>query len=176
MAFTTGTMYRVINYITVTLIPKIANPSTFKDYKPIACCAILYKIVAKFLAGRIQKVIASLITKTQTRFIPKRKIIDNVILAHEMVKAYTRKHISPRCIIKVDSQKAYDAMDWRFLEQMLVELHFPQKFVKWVMECVTTVNYSIVTNGESTPPFDATEDFDKGTQCLPFCLLLSWYT
>ncbi|XP_070057679.1 uncharacterized protein [Nicotiana tomentosiformis] len=86
-------------------------------------------------------------------------------MAHELVKTYTRKHISPRCMIKVDIQKAYDTVDWRFLEQMLTELSFPQKFIRWVMECVTTVNYSIVINGGSTPPFDAAEDFVKEIQC-----------
>ncbi|XP_070029243.1 uncharacterized protein [Nicotiana sylvestris] len=87
----------------------------------------------------IQKVIATIITESQSRFIPGRKVADNLIMAHELVKTYTRKHISPRCMIKVDMQKAYDTVDWRFLEKMLVELHFPQKFIRWVMECVTTV-------------------------------------
>ncbi|XP_019224539.1 PREDICTED: uncharacterized protein LOC109206196 [Nicotiana attenuata] len=38
---------------------------------------------------------------------------------------------------------------------MLEELHFPSKFTRWVMECVSTVNYSIVINGEPTKPFEA---------------------
>lgn len=63
----------------------------------------------------------------------------NVILAHELVQAYTRKHISPRCMIKVDIQKAYDIVDWRFLKQMLEELNFPSRFSNWVMECVSTL-------------------------------------
>ncbi|XP_019244482.1 PREDICTED: uncharacterized protein LOC109224354 [Nicotiana attenuata] len=100
------------------------------------------------LAGRIQKVIASTITETHSGFILGKRVADNVIMAHELVKAYTRKHISPRCMIKVDIQKAYDTVDWRFLEQMLTELNFPKKFIRWVMECITTVNYSVVINGE----------------------------
>lgn len=103
--------------------------------------------------NRIQKLIASIITETQSGFIPGRKVVDNVIMAHELIKAYTRKHISPRCMIKIDIQKVYDTVDWRFLKQMLTELKFPQKFINWVMECVTIVNYSIMINGEPTPPF-----------------------
>lgn len=56
-------------------------------------------------------------------------------------------------MIKIDIQKVYDTVDWRFLKQMLTELKFPQKFINWVMECVTIVNYSIMINGEPTPPF-----------------------
>ncbi|XP_070012294.1 uncharacterized protein [Nicotiana sylvestris] len=65
------------------------------------------------LANRIQKVIASIISDTQAGFILGRNVADNVLLAHELVKAYSWKNISPRCLIKVDIQKAYDTVDWR---------------------------------------------------------------
>lgn len=80
---------------------------------------------------------------------------DNVLLSHELVKAYSRKNISPRCLIKVDIQKAYDTMDLRYVQQMLEGLGFLDKFTKWILECVTTVNYTILFNGETTKPFDA---------------------
>ncbi|XP_059277569.1 uncharacterized protein LOC132031620 [Lycium ferocissimum] len=83
----------------------------------------------------MQQVIASIIIDAQAGFIPGRKVADNIILAHgQKVKAYTRKHISARCMIKVDIQKAYDTVDWRFLHQVMEGLGFPQKFLKWVHE------------------------------------------
>ncbi|XP_070029227.1 uncharacterized protein [Nicotiana sylvestris] len=63
------------------------------------------KLISKVLAGRIQQVIASVISEAQAGFIPGRRIIDNIILAHELVKGYTRKNISARCMIKIDLQK-----------------------------------------------------------------------
>lgn len=97
-----------MNCTVVTLIPKNPNPANIKEYRPIVCCTVMYKIIGKVLARRIQKVIASIITNTKSGFIPGSKVRDNIILAHELVKAYTRKSISPRCMIKVDIQKAYD--------------------------------------------------------------------
>nr|XP_009784516.1 PREDICTED: uncharacterized protein LOC104232938 [Nicotiana sylvestris] len=64
-------------------------------------------------------------------------------------------------MIKEDIQKVYDTVDWRFLKQMLEELHFPSKFTRWVVECVSTVNYSIVINGEPTKSFDAARGLRK---------------
>lgn len=57
--------------------------------------------------------------------------------------------------MKVDLQKAYDSVEWVYLDQMLVELKFPLKFRGWIMKCVTTVSYSITINGENTMPFAA---------------------
>jgi len=107
----TGKLYKVVNCTYVTLLPKVPNPSSIREYRPIACCIVLYKLIAKVLANRIQKVIASVISETQAGFIPGRKGVDNIILAHELVHAYNRKNVSPRCMIKVNIQKAYDTVD-----------------------------------------------------------------
>ena len=63
------------------------------------------------LTNRLHGVIQSIICDSQARFIPGRKIVDNIVLAHELVKAYTRKHISPRSMLKIDLQKAYDSVE-----------------------------------------------------------------
>lgn len=62
--------------------------------------------------------------------------MDNIHVAQELLRKYARKNISPRCILKVDTQKAYDTVDWDFLRNALICLNFPSKFVGWIMECV----------------------------------------
>ncbi|XP_070042550.1 uncharacterized protein [Nicotiana tomentosiformis] len=47
------------------------------------------------LAVRLQKVMNCIISEAQAGFSPRRRIADNIILAHELVKSYNRKHISP---------------------------------------------------------------------------------
>lgn len=66
--------------------------------------------------------IATVISEMQAGFVPGRKVADNIILAHAVVKAYKRKNLSQRCMIKVDIQKAYDTVDWKCLEQIMPTL------------------------------------------------------
>ncbi|XP_056698108.1 uncharacterized protein [Spinacia oleracea] len=55
--FDTGVLLKPINNTAVTLIPKIQNASTVKDFRPIACCYVVYKIISKILTARMQGVI-----------------------------------------------------------------------------------------------------------------------
>ncbi|XP_060210949.1 uncharacterized protein LOC132637959 [Lycium barbarum] len=160
--FVTGRIYKPINRSAITLIPKNDNPTTIKEYSPIACCIVAYKVITMVLAARIQKVIASVICEAQAGFIPGRKIANNVILAHELVKAYTRKGVSPRCMVKIDLQKAHDSVEWAYIEQVLEGLNFPTKFICWIMQCVTTVSYSILINGELSEPFTTAKGLRQG--------------
>lgn len=132
--FRTGKMLKAWNSTAVTLIPKTQGPAQVKDFRPIACCITLYKIVTKILTGRLKLVIRDLVGGSQSAFIIGRCIKDNILFTHELFKGYTRKGMSARCVLKMDLRKVYDALDWDFLRIMLLNLGFPHKFIVWIME------------------------------------------
>ncbi|XP_030476269.1 uncharacterized protein LOC115693418 [Syzygium oleosum] len=70
------------------------------------------------------------------------------MLAQELFAGFHHNPYLPKCAIKVDFQKAYDTVDWMFLEKVLQSFSFPQMFIKIVMECVTSPKFSIAINGE----------------------------
>lgn len=109
--FATGELPQEVNQALLVLLPKYENASCVKEYRPIACCTVLYKTISKVLANRMQLVLDTVISDNQSTFVKGRLIQDNIILSHELIKGYQRKHISPRCMIKVDIHKAYDSVE-----------------------------------------------------------------
>lgn len=73
--------------------------------------------------------------------------MDNMMLAHQLVKHYKRKHISPRALVKIDICKAYDSVNWEFLEATLPAFGFSDAFVRLIMVCVSTPSYFVNING-----------------------------
>lgn len=148
-------LLKEINCNTITLVPKVSNPTYVREYRYIACCTTMYKIIAKILTVRLKIVADSLVGPSQSAFIAGRSILDNVIMAHELVKGYTQKGLLPRCLIKIDIRKTYDSVEWGILKSVLLEFGLPRKFVNWIIECITTVSYSLLINGGLTPKFVA---------------------
>lgn len=62
------------------LIPKTDDPSSFKDFRPISLCNVLYKIVTKVLMNRLRPLLSDMISPLQSSFIPGRGTTDNAIL------------------------------------------------------------------------------------------------
>ena len=67
-------------------------------------------------------------------------------------------------MLKVDLRKAYDSIEWSYLQTVLYELGFPQRFVDWIMACVSTVSYSILLNGKPCPPIPAKKGLRQGAK------------
>ncbi|XP_020262770.1 uncharacterized protein LOC109838764 [Asparagus officinalis] len=144
--FKTGKLLGEINSTSITLIPKVQCPRTPSDFRPIACYNCLYKFLSKNLTNRMKSLMGTLVNEAQSAFIKGRQITSNILLAHELVKNYSGKHISLRVMLNIDIKKAFDTINWDFLKDMLVGLGFPEAMINWIMACITSPKYSIALN------------------------------
>lgn len=142
-----------------------------KEFRPIARCTTLYNIIAKIITSRLQHVIGEVVSESQVGFIHRRQLGDNIILATELIKGYTRKHMSPTCMRKVDLRKAYYSLEWPFLRSMLLALGFPIQFcVLGDGKCFIYVIYN-TTKWPSNETFSCQKKaLGKETLCLLFYL------
>ena len=109
--FENGRILREWNDTALTLIPKVANPSRMSDFRPIACCNVMYKCISKIMANRLKGVLPTLINEAQLAFVPGRSIGDSILIAQELVRNYHQSNTKSRCTIKVDILKAYDMVN-----------------------------------------------------------------
>ncbi|XP_074305519.1 uncharacterized protein LOC141640735 [Silene latifolia] len=165
--FNTGQLLKQLNATLVTLIPKVANPSSVHEFRPIACCNVIYKCIAKLLCARLSDVLPDIISPNQGGFIKGRNIVENVLICQDLVRLYKRKSASPRCLIKIDLRKAYDTIEWSFLHSMLVALNFPTGFIDKIMTCVTTTAYSLSLSGNSFGFFKGKRGLRQGDPLSP---------
>jgi hypothetical protein len=52
--------------------------------------------------------------------------------------------------VKLDMSKAYDRVEWSFLQKMKEKLGFSERWINLIMKCISTVSYRIKVNGELT--------------------------
>lgn len=91
-----------MNCISTTLVPKYDNYTNIKDFRPIVCCPVLYKIIVKVLTFELKKVITKVVGEAQVGFMLGRVMTDNIHLAAKLVKGYNRKYMSLRCMVRID--------------------------------------------------------------------------
>ncbi|GJV99694.1 putative RNA-directed DNA polymerase [Tanacetum coccineum] len=145
--FSNGKLLKELNHTIISLIPKVTTPAHINDYRPISSCNVLYKCISKIIANRVKEGLGEIVSINQSAFVPGHRISDNILLTQELMRNYHKRRGPPRCAFKVDIQKAYDTVDWNFLETILVGFGFHPKMVKWIMVCVSGSSYSISVNG-----------------------------
>jgi hypothetical protein len=128
------------NQTTIALIPKVKWPESVTELRPISLCNVLYKIVSKILANGLKGILPEIISPTQSALVPGRLISDNILIAYEMTHQLLNKRRggTSYAAIKLNMSKAYDQVEWYFLEDMMLKMGFQRRWVDLIMNCVTT--------------------------------------
>jgi hypothetical protein len=138
-----------LNATNIALIPKTKNPASVSDFRPISLCNVVYKLISKVLANRLKFILNSIISPVQSAFIPGRMITDNVLAAYETLHTMHSWMGGKKgyMAVKLDISKAYDRVEWRFLEAVMFKMGFATRWVQLVMMCVKSVHYAVLING-----------------------------
>ncbi|XP_062094273.1 uncharacterized protein LOC133800332 [Humulus lupulus] len=130
------------------------------------------------LCSRLSEVLPFLIHSNEGAFIKNRLLAHNILIFQDLLKGYTRKNISARCIMKIDLSKAYGTVDWQFVADLLKGLCFPSRFTHWVLVCLKGTSYSLMLNGRLHGTFRGENGLRQGDPVSPllFVLIMEYLT
>lgn len=151
---THGKFVKCLNPSFIILIPKKVKSLALVDYMPISLISGIYKIISKILSIRLSKVLGSIISEQQSAFIGGRQILDSVVVLNEAMDDIKAR--KDKCLAyKIDFAKAYDSVEWGYLRIIMERFNYDNKWIKWIMECISSARASILVNGSPTEEFQS---------------------
>ena len=168
-------LLKELNKTNIVLIPKIDNPQVIKDFRPISLCNVAYKIVSKLLSNRLKPILASIIAPNQSAFLKGRLISDNIMLASELMDHIhsSREGRRKLAALKIDFSKAFDRISWNFISAVLFCMGFSMKWVNLIGQCISTVEYNLLFNGQIASVFKPTRGVRQGDPLSPYLYIIS---
>lgn len=170
--FLFGFMPTGVNSTILSLVPKTTNALTMEEYRPIACCNFLYKVISKVLANRLKIIFPDAIEENQCAFITDRLLFENVLLASELVSGYHKSVTTEKCAIKFDISKAFDTVKWSFITSVLLAMGPLPQFINWIRLCINTAAFSVSVNGSLEGYFTSARGIRQGCSLSPYLYVI----
>jgi hypothetical protein len=155
-----------LNFGTMTLLPKQKEATHIRQFRPICLLNVSFKIFTKVMVNRLTGIATRLINPSQTAFIPGRNIMEGVVMLHETIHELHKKKMSG-VILKLDFEKAYDKVNWDFLQRTLRIKGFSRKWCHWIDQMVSKGSVGVKVNDNTGRYFQTKKGLRQGDPLSP---------
>lgn len=163
--------FHAINDAILVLLPKKAEATSVRDYRPISLIHCLGKLFTKVLANRLAPHLKDLVHPSQSAFIKGQRLHDNFRFVQTVAK---RLHAcrQPGPLLKVDIAKAFDSVAWPFLLRIMEHMGFPQAWLEWTSIILSTSSTKVTMNGVAGQRIRHARGLRQGDPLSPMPFLL----
>ncbi|MCO5601072.1 hypothetical protein L7F22_055189 [Adiantum nelumboides] len=155
----------------ISLIPKVGDTTRLRQWRPITLLSLVYKILAKLISSRLRPFLPDLIHMSQTGFVQDRCILDNLFSLHRAMD-WARTSGTPLAILLLDYEKAYDRVDWGFLEGSLDRMGFSLAWIRGIFALYRSASSSVIIGGHVGCTFQLSRSVRQGCPLAPYLFLL----
>ena len=172
-AFESGEMSVSQRRGVITLIPKEdSDELLLSNWRPITLLNVDYKIASKVIAKRIERVLPYLIHPDQTGFMKGRYIGQNIRLINDILRQTELQKI-PGILLLLDFQKAFDTLDWSFIQKTLDLFNFGNVIKRWITTFYKNSESCVMNNGFCTNNFKLSRGVRQGCPLSPYLFILA---
>lgn len=152
-AFQAGTLSISQRRGIISLIPKKNKDKTIlENLRPISLLNVDYKILTKTIAKRIEKVLPNIINIDQTGYVKGRYIGENIRLIQDVLH-FTDQTKQKGIAIFLDFKKAFDSIEWPYLNAALEHFNFGPDILNWIKIFYKDVSSCVINNGHASTFF-----------------------
>jgi len=155
----------------MVMLRKKQEATTINDYRPISLIHNFAKHFTKVLARRLAPHMGSLVKPNQSAFIRARLIHENYKTVQLTAKLLNRSKVSCS-LLKIDSAKAFDTVNWRFLLGLLQHLGFSRQWVNWISIILSSASTEVILNGSPGRRICHARGLRQGDPLLPLLFVL----
>ncbi|XP_042484544.1 uncharacterized protein LOC122064826 [Macadamia integrifolia] len=171
--FQMGYLPKGINNCSISLIPKSDGVSSLDKFRPICMGNFFCKILSKIMSSRLMPLLPRLVSDEQGAFQKGKIISSNISLASELENLMHSAVRGGGMGLKLDVQKAYDSLSWKFLFASLVKFGFSDEWISWIQLLLSSSRLSVLVNGGPVGFFPVGKGLRQGDPISPFLFILA---
>ncbi len=157
----------------ITLIPKPnKDKECLENWRPITLLNNDYTILASVLTRRMKDVLNIIIDESQSGFMKKRHITNNIRLILDLLD-YKDLVTNDSFLLFLDFYKAFDSLEHTFIFQALAKFGFGDYFCRAIRTLYRNNNSAIKLKFGTSPRFNLSRGVRQGCPISPYLFLLA---